>query len=136
MTAFNEFQFSIHDFPTRMLVEGRIDMRFIYGCECSICVPLPQELIAFPARLYSVGFSSSQAGEWMLFYCIVLDHGDPKDYLKSIDIDLFSKGESFVKAMDFLDVAKEVADQTLTSTRTKITVAAPGCLRQALQRKY
>jgi hypothetical protein len=31
------FQFTINDFPKHMLVEGRVDLRFIYGCESPSC---------------------------------------------------------------------------------------------------
>ncbi|KAH6906418.1 hypothetical protein BKA70DRAFT_407866 [Coprinopsis sp. MPI-PUGE-AT-0042] len=75
--ASSELQFSINDFPTRMLVEGRIDMRFIHGC-----------------RMYSIGFSSSQTGEWMFFYRIVRDHGEAKDYPGTMSIDLLHKDAS------------------------------------------
>ncbi|KAH6906415.1 hypothetical protein BKA70DRAFT_1287478 [Coprinopsis sp. MPI-PUGE-AT-0042] len=52
----DNFDFTIPDFPTRMLIEGRIDMRFISK-----------------SRLFSIGFSVEEAGQWVLFHNILLD---------------------------------------------------------------
>ncbi|KAH6906417.1 hypothetical protein BKA70DRAFT_1563738 [Coprinopsis sp. MPI-PUGE-AT-0042] len=106
VTALNEFQFSINDFPTRMLVEGRIDMRFIHG-----------------SRLYSVGFSSSTTGEWMFFYRIVLDHGDAKDYWKTINLDLFSQG-AIIDDEDTRGMPGRMAGQHRSSYTTKGVLTA------------
>ncbi|KAH6906419.1 hypothetical protein BKA70DRAFT_407884 [Coprinopsis sp. MPI-PUGE-AT-0042] len=64
------FQFTIDDFPTLMLVEGRVDLRFI--CE---------------SRLYSIGFLIGRRGEWSFFYHVVQDRSGER-YTKTIHVDL------------------------------------------------
>ncbi|KAH6906420.1 hypothetical protein BKA70DRAFT_1287500 [Coprinopsis sp. MPI-PUGE-AT-0042] len=70
------FQFTINDFPTLMLVEGRVDLRFI--CE---------------SRLYSVGFLIGKKGEWSFFYHVVHDRSGEKSYRRTVHVDLERSSE-------------------------------------------
>lgn len=65
------FDFTINDFPMHMVVDGRIDLRFI--CE---------------SRLYSIGFLIGSKGQWSFFYNVVQDQSVTKKYTREIHVDL------------------------------------------------
>ncbi|KAH6906421.1 hypothetical protein BKA70DRAFT_1224265 [Coprinopsis sp. MPI-PUGE-AT-0042] len=80
------FQFTINNFPMHMLVDKRIDMRFISG-----------------SRLYSIGFAIGKRGEWNFFYDVVQDRSGERSYTRTIHVDLErfggnGKGSSIFKA--------------------------------------
>lgn len=50
----DKFQFTINDFPTHMLVKGRVDLRFICGCGLTFWLFRPPLMLNLPSQHASI----------------------------------------------------------------------------------
>jgi hypothetical protein len=85
------YDFCINEFPTHMLMEGRVDMKIIFkgelGSRCvAICTLMKRLIDSFVGCLYSLGFSAKDDGRWFFFWKLAHGTHPVGRYLGRVDL--------------------------------------------------